>query len=75
MFSDNLDPYNDGKLCCPYNILHRFDKTKFQFHVVRCKDKARVGHLFGHCQYYFYHIVKKEELKLHEENCPFKKED
>ena len=47
------------KASCPYNPNHIFDKEKLLFHLNRCKDKLKVGHLFKSCKYNSIHIVRK----------------
>lgn len=47
------------KVSCPYNKNHIFDKEKLIFHINRCKDKEKVGHLYASCQYNRIHIVLK----------------
>lgn len=65
----NFEDFSE-KACCPYNKNHIFDKEKYIFHLNRCKDKDRIGHLFASCQYNRIHIVPKEDLATHEIVCP-----
>ena len=62
------------KASCPYNKSHTFDKEKLMFHLNRCKDKEKVGHLFGCCQFNRIHIMLKQDIESHELLCPDKDE-
>ena len=44
------------------------------FHLNRCEDKEKVGHLFGCCQFNRIHIMLKSEIESHELLCPDKEE-
>ena len=39
------------------------------FHLNRCKDKEKVAHLFGSCQYNRIHIMPKQDIESHELLC------
>ena len=57
------------KASCPYNPNHIFDKEKLLYHLNRCKDKLKVGHLFKPCKYNSIHIIRKEDIENHELIC------
>lgn len=59
---------------CPFNSAHTFAKEKLIFHLNRCKDRAKVAHLFTTCPYNGMHFIKKEEAEMHELLCPNKEE-
>ena len=59
-----------NKAQCPYNPNHVFDKEKLIFHIQRCKDQKKNGHLFRSCQYNKIHILPREDLEAHEIICP-----
>lgn len=59
---------------CPYNSNHRFEKRQFHYHIVKCKEKQKKGHLFRVCKYNSSHIIHKEEIDNHEKNCKDKKD-
>jgi len=55
---------------CPYNPNHRMPSSRFQWHLVKCPDKKKVGHLYQPCPYNAQHIVLKSELSHHKSKCP-----
>ena len=57
------------KASCPYNPNHIFDKDKLLFHLNKCKEKQKVGHLFRSCKYNSIHIIRKEDMEAHELIC------
>lgn len=57
---------------CPYNVLHKFARSKLPFHIQRCKDGKKLQHLFTRCSYNSVHIVKKTQKEDHELICPDK---
>lgn len=63
-----------NKVSCPYNKNHVFEKEKLIFHINRCKDKAKVEHMFTSCRYNRIHILPKEDVTTHEMFCPDKEE-
>ena len=38
---------------------HVFHKEKLIFHINRCKDRAKVEHLYAKCKYNGLHFIKK----------------
>jgi len=61
-------------ISCPYNAFHKVTEKRLMFHVVRCSEKEKVGHLFDHCPYNFLHILKKEVviINMHRKLKPIK---
>jgi len=57
---------------CPYNSNHRMPPSRFQWHLVKCPDKKRVGENFTACPYNAQHIILKTELENHKRKCPDK---
>jgi len=57
-------------LNCPYNYNHRMPSGRFQWHLVKCPDKKRVGHLFDPCPFNAQHIILKSEMAHHKSKCP-----
>lgn len=55
----------EEKASCPYNPNHIFDKEKLLFHLNRCKDKQKIGHLFKSCRFNSLHIIRKEDIEGH----------
>ena len=51
-----------------------FDHDKLIFHLNRCKDRLKVGHLYRTCSYNKIHIVLKEDLETHELICDDREE-
>jgi len=54
---------------CPYNSNHRMPPSRFQWHLVKCPDKKRVGENFTACPYNAQHIILKTELENHKRKC------
>lgn len=54
---------------CPYNSNHKIAPAKYIYHLMRCKDKLKVGHMFVHCEFNHLHVIKRENIVEHYEVC------
>jgi len=60
---------NEEWVTCPYNANHRMPSNRFQWHLVKCPEKKRVGSDFDVCPFNAQHIVPKSELANHKQKC------
>jgi len=76
VFVKEVESMSEDKwLHCPYNSNHHMPSTRLQWHLVKCPDKKRFGHLYSVCPYNAQHIILKSEMTNHKVKCPDKDEN
>ncbi len=61
--------YEDFMVRCPFDENHVMSRTRFQFHVINCKQEHMTSNHIE-CPYNSLHIMLKEHYNKHVEVCP-----